>query len=137
MLEDSVIEKILSHCLFAKKELKGGKPPDSAVIVKGINNEFGFHPERLEEKRDEIIALLKYLPDEFMSSVGRGWQFCYFDQKKGGIKGEEDNYKWTESSVITEVLLCLGIGIGVIHFLSERKDWCEFPENSPYLIIDL
>jgi hypothetical protein len=43
-----------------------------AVVVEGIHQTYGFHPERLAAHRDEVYAMLNELPDNFRASVGGG-----------------------------------------------------------------
>jgi hypothetical protein len=69
------VEAILSDSMFKEEEVLGGKTPTNAVIVDGVMLKFGFHSERLESHRAEVVEILKEMPREFHQDTGGGWSF--------------------------------------------------------------
>ena len=126
MLTVDEVRTIFEECLFRDGELVDGKGPEDAVIVEGILHTFGFHPERLQENKGKIVALLKELSPNF--SIGGGWSFLNlpFDKNENQWGGQMN----------AEQLLALGIGIGKARFLLPREYWKALPGGVPYLEIN-
>ena len=55
-----LVRNSFRECLF-----KEGEKIKDVVSVEGIASNFGFHPQRLEEHRELLSALLANLPEEF------------------------------------------------------------------------
>jgi len=104
--------------------------PEGAVVVEGIVNTFGFHPKRLESHRDEVIAMLRELPETFQKDVGGGWSFLHMCNDKNGEQ-------WTSFHKCMDELLSLGIGLGVAAYCAPRDMWDIFPGAMPYVVFDL
>ena len=116
------VEFIFLDCLFRESEDK-----TLAVIVEGIINDFGFHPDRLKQHEEDIYSLLKELPDEFQRDTGSGWSFLNACNDKNGIL-------WGQHRNI-EQLVTLGIGIEKAKYSLPRQLWPALPGGMPYLVV--
>lgn len=117
---------ILVDCLFNENENDKDKPPENAVIVKGLVRSFGFHPGRLESHRDEVKELLAELPDNFQEDKGGGWSFLNACMTK-------DGEQWGEH-IDMEALFCLGIGLGLAKWqMLAMKE--VMPGGMPYVVV--
>jgi hypothetical protein len=113
------VGKILKDCLFGEYEEK-----NNFVKVEGLMHTFIFHPERLENHRQEIYELLNELPDGFKKSVGGGMSFLAACEDKNGNQWGEHMH--------TEELFCLGIGLGLVSSPLPREMWHVLPGGMPY-----
>ncbi len=114
------VETVFLDCLFRDDE-----DTAAAVKVKGIMQNFGFHPDRLKEHEEEIYAMLKQLPDEFQKDGGGGMTFLNACVDKNGIQwGEHRNM---------EQLFTLGIAIKKAIFPVPRALWSALPGGMPYV----
>ena len=124
-LNSESVTEILKYCLFQENE-----PTTDAVIVKGVVSSFGFHPARLETKKQEIGDLLSELPIEFQdekSGGGGGYSFL------GGCM-TKDGEQWGEQKNVDE-LLCLGLAIKRVMFPLPETVWFALPGGVPYFIV--
>ena len=101
------VESIMKKCLFTKPEIDaavaaGEKHPQEAVVVKAVAHTFGFHPERLKGSEDDVVSLLRQLPEEFHE----GWSFLNAPLNR-------DKEQWGEQRD-AEALISLGIGLGYV-----------------------
>ena len=55
-----LVSNTFKECLF-----KEGEDTSNYVIGEGIKNNFGFNPQRLEQHRELVTAILNELPDDF------------------------------------------------------------------------
>jgi len=118
------INKILHDCLF-----RNGEDQSNHVIAKGIVTNFGFHPERLEAHRNEIITELSDLPTEFHADGGGGWSFLNMCNNKVGVQ-------WTGAHRSMEQLVCLGIALKLVtEQMPGMRD--VLPGGMPYYVVDL
>ena len=105
MIDTDRLNCIFGDCFLTEKEIdENGKPLIEIIEVKGIVNNFGFHPDRVKKHENEIIGFLNELPGGFKSSEGGGCSFlnaCI--DKHGNQWGEHRNM---------EQLFALGIAIG-------------------------
>lgn len=125
------ISDIMKDVLFKTEELpEDGAAPENAVIVEGLTNKFGFHPDRLESHREEIEGMLKELPDSFLESKGGGMSFLNMCNDS---KGEQ----WTSFHRTMEELLVLALGLGVGSYCAPRGLWGAFPGGMPYVSFNL
>lgn len=118
------VESIFLHCLFKKDE-----DTSNAIIVEGVVGKFGFHPDRLIEKKAEIAELLEQLPDNFKAESGGGWSFLNACMTNSGDQ-------WGEHRNI-EQLLTLGIATDQARILMPRKMWSMFPGGMPYFSVSV
>lgn len=113
----------LRRCLF-----KDGEETTDAVKVEGITAIMGFHPDRLEEQKAAIEAMLDELPEEFKQSSGGGWSFLNACNDRRGKQ-------WTGLHKDMEILFCLGIATGRVRCQLPREVWPSLPGGVPYYII--
>lgn len=116
------VEEVLLDCLFHEDEDKSNR-----IEVEGILNSFGFHPQRLEQHKQDIASMLKQLPTEFHEKGGGGWSFLNAYMTNTGEQ-------WGEHADI-EKLLCLGIATKQAKILLSREMWTAFPGGMPYFIV--
>lgn len=129
MISAKRVDKIFMDSLFRKEEVIDGKPIVEPLKVEGIVNNFGFHPDRVKSHEEEIIQILKELPDEFRKDKGGGWTFLNACNTKDGEQwGEHRNM---------EQLFCMGIAIGKVNYTLPREMWGALPGGMPYLVIDI
>ncbi len=117
------VRKIFKDCLFKDEENK-----DNYIIGEGVNLKAGFHPERLEKNKENIISMLNELPDSFKKSKGGGMSFLNMCEDKNG-------YQWGEHENMDQ-LVVLGNSINKITFLMPKKMWSVFPGGMPYLSVE-
>lgn len=123
-LTDDNVQNVFIDCLFNEDE-----NTDDMIKVEGIINIFGFHPKRLESHRDDVMSMLKQLPEEFMASTGGGWSFLNACMRKDGVQ-------WTGLHRSQEQLFVLGIGLGIAEYLLSRDMWKLFPGSVPYVRVN-
>ena len=103
-LSAEAVRDVAMYILYKPEEVVDGKTPDGAIIVKGIIHDYGFHPDRLNDKRETINEMLKEMDDAFWKDRGGGWSF---------LKGAFDRHgrQWGEHRDV-EALVVFGIAIG-------------------------
>ena len=125
------LKEIFNELLFTQAEVEAD--PDSvkerAIKVSGIMNNFGLNPDRIEQHREEILAMLRELPDEFMAHGGGGWSFLNACMDRHGNQ-------WADMHQTMELLVVAGIAAGYVKFMFEdRKMWSMFPGGMPYFAV--
>ena len=123
VLDPHRVNQIFYDCLYRNDEDTSG-----AVMVEGIVANYGFHPERLESHREEMIALLEQLPDGFRESGGGGMSFfdSYLDR---------DGNQWTGLHQIMEQLMVLGVALNLASYMLPKDMWKALPGGMPYFSI--
>lgn len=111
-------------CLF-----KDGEPTDNPKIGEGLRMRAGFNPQRLEEHREVIEAMLRELPDSFQRSGGGGMSFLNLCQDKHGNQ-------WADLHQTMEQLVCLGNAIGKLSFPVPKELWDALPGGVPYIVVE-
>ncbi len=114
-----LVREAFIDCLF-----KDGEDTDNHVKVEGIVQNFGFHPQRLEDKRELITAILAELPEVFK----KGCTFLNICETKNGEL-------WSGSHETCELLVVLAIGLGLMEYCFPKEIWSNLPGGVPYLII--
>ena len=104
--------------------LQEGEDTTNHVKVEGLTSMFGLHPQRLEEKRELVTALLAELPAEFKE----GWSFLNLCTTK-------DGEQWTDMHLVCEQLVVMAIGLGLMEYCMPREMWVILPGGVPYLMI--
>ena len=112
-------QKAFMKCLF-----KEGEDTSNYVKVEGIIHDFGFHPQRLEEQRELVTALLAELPAEFKE----GYTFLNLCTTKNGEQ-------WTGEQTICEQLVAMAIGLELMSYWLPREFWAILPGGVPYILI--
>jgi len=120
MIDPERVKEIFRDCMFRDGEVTG-----NYVKAEGITSTVGFHPERLESHKTEIIAMLDELPDEFKESGGGGMSFLNACNDKHGNQ-------WTGLHQRMEQLFQLGIGVNAAKCLMPREMWAVLPGGMPY-----
>lgn len=118
------LHEIILDCLF-----KDGEDTSKGVVVEGIKHNFSFHPERLENHKAEIGAMLRELPSEFSATGGGGWSFIQACVTK-------DGKQWGEHPNIEE-LLVLGIATKQAKICLPRTLWSVLPGGMPYFSVSV
>jgi len=113
-----ITEEAFRDCLFKEDE-----DHTVHVAVEGLTMGFGFHPKRLEEKRELVTALLAKLPEEFKE----GWSFLNLCTTK-------DGEQWADHR-ICEQLVAMALGLGLMKYTMPRERWFCLPGGVPYLTI--
>lgn len=130
MVRPERIKEILIDCLFRDNEIDSDSKPKNniePVIGYGIMGNVGFHPDRIENHRSEIIEMLNELPTEFHKDSGGGWSFLNMVNDKNGIH-------WGEHQD-AEHLMQLGTALGKVEVQLPREIWSALPGGVPYLCI--
>lgn len=122
-LTASNVEDTLVNLLF-----KEGEDTSTAVIVRGVMMHIGFHPERLQEQKENIISMLEQLPETFREKSGGGWSFLNACQDK-------DENQWADLHETMDKLVCLGLAIRRVAFVMPREMWAMFPGGMPYFVV--
>lgn len=130
MINPQEVDDVFKVCLFRKEEVKDGmpKPEHEAIFVEGITMKFGFHKERVNKRKEKIIGFLKELPEQF--SKGGGWSFL-------NLCNDKDGQQWTGLQMIMQELVCLGIAIGKVKYLTPKDTWAALPGGVPYVAVSL
>ena len=123
ILDSDKVNAIFMDCLFKDEE-----DTSKHVKAEGITRDVGFHPERLEGHKVEIVTMLDELPDEFKKSGGGGMSFLNACNDKHGNQ-------WTDLHQRMEQLFQLGIGVGKAELLMPRKVWGALPGGMPYYVV--
>ena len=123
VLDPERVSAIFTDCLF-----RDGEDTSNHIKAEGIVRNVGFHPERLQNHKAEIEAMLDELPDEFKKSGGGGWSFLNACNDKHGNQ-------WTGLHQRMEQLFQLGIGISKVQYQMPREMWSVLPGGMPYLVV--
>lgn len=114
-----LVRNSFRECLF-----KEGEKIKDVVSVEGIASNFGFHPQRLEEHRELLSALLANLPEEFK----KGYTFLNLCTTK-------DGELWTGEQVVCEQLVAMAVGLKLMAYCLPRNMWFVLPGGVPYVIV--
>ena len=129
------IKSIILHALpgsltDAQKELAlTGQDIQGFVRAEGVLGRFLFDKAKLEEKRADVVSMLKELPKPFRKDEGGGWSFL-------NACITQDGEQWGEHRNIDE-LICLGIALGVVEFQLPREAWKALPGGMPYFSVNV
>lgn len=114
-----LVQEAFQDCLF-----KDGEDTSNHIKVEGIVQNFGFHPQRLEDKRELITAILA----ELLPVYKEGYTFLNICETKNGEL-------WSGSHETCELLVVLAIGLGLMEYCFPREMWFVLPGRMPYVII--
>lgn len=115
------LENIMLDCLFKEEELVDGKSIVEPIVANGILNDFGFHPARLENHREDVQEMINQLHVEFKN----GWSFL-------NLCVDQDGNHWGEH-VDCEKLTVLAIALGLAEYKLPKEYWHALPGNMPYI----
>lgn len=138
LIDANRVTEILKDCLFRDDEtdrifelIKKEENPEEYIVVDGITNKFGFHPERIAQYEDEITEMLMNLPTEFHTMElhgGGGWSFLNACNDRNGEQ-------WTGLHKTMDELFCLGQAIGKVKAHLPRSAWSALPGGVPYYVV--
>lgn len=117
------VEQVFMDCLF-----KDGEDTTNHLKSEGIINTVGFHPERIEEHKQDIYKMLLNLPDAFHEKTGGGMTFLNACNDKHGDQ-------WTGEQRIMEQLFLLGQASSAVKCLMPRSMWTALPGGMPYYVV--
>lgn len=124
------IENIIKYCLYTNEEIpEDGSTPKDAIIVNGIMDNMGFHPDRINEKKEEIKNILEEMPVSFHSSGGGGMSFLNLCNDKNGVQ-------WGEHRDMGNLVI-LSIASGYGSYSMPRAMWKHLPGGMPYIVFDI
>jgi hypothetical protein len=128
------LDEIVNDSLFRDSEMSTkSKPKNEAdqILVDSMIVRFGFHRERLASHCDEVREMLSLLPAPFHHDRGGGWSAL-------NLCNQEDGQQWTGFQTSTDLLVALGIGLGMVRFcIEDRTVWRALPGGMPYVEIKL
>lgn len=129
------VDRIFSDCMFrSHEESEECAKEGLQVFVHSIQNhnvKVGFHPDRIEQHREEIRDMLSMLPDSFFSGKGDGASFLQACQTKSGDL-------WTGFQIEAEKLCLLGLASRQMKMcVSDPEAWCLLPGGVPYLCVEI
>lgn len=121
-LSSGSVKEIIIDCAF-----DAGEDQTGAVLAEGIMKTYGFHPKRLEKRKEDIANLLAQLTKEFQppsKGGGGGWTFL------NGCM-DKDGHQWGEQMDV-EMLLALGIATDQAKILTTKAMSAALPGGVPY-----
>lgn len=127
----NVIRHSLPHAITEEQKkiiLEGGDLP-GFVRGEGVHSRFLFIQAKLEEKRADVVEMLKELPKPFRKTEGGGWSFLNACMTESGEQ-------WGEHRNIDE-LICLGRALGLVEFPMPREMWNVLPGGMPYFSVNV
>lgn len=117
------LHDIFCRCLFG-----AGESTEGAIMVDGVTANFGFHPGRVAESRDEIRRFARTIvSDDF--TTGGGASFLMLCMARDGSQ-------WGEHRNVQE-FVCLSIACGIAKYCAPRPLWAILPGGMPYVAFDL
>lgn len=108
--------------------LEGGDLP-GFVRGEGVRGRFLFDSAKIEEKRADVVEMLKELPKQFRKTKGGGWSFLNACMTENGEQ-------WGEHRNIDE-LICIGRALGLVEFQMPREMWDALPGGMPYFSVNV
>lgn len=117
------VHATMMACLYKPDEIVDGKAPADAVMVEGLVATYGFHPQRLQRAKPDVIEMIGRLHDNF--TKGGGWTFLNMCQ-------DRDGELWGEQRTC-ESLFCLAKGLGLADYCMPREYWGTMPGGLPYV----
>ena len=125
ILSPELVEQVFRDCLF-----RDGEDTSNHVVAEGVRVKVGFHPQRLESHRQDVIGMLAELPKEFQAAGGGGYTFL-------SACLDRHHRLWTDLHQVVEMLLVLGLALDLVAYCNEdREMWADiFPGGMPYFVV--
>ena len=123
LTNDNVIN-VFSECMLSD----GMQNASDSKLVEGIISKAIFYKPLLEEKRNDIIAMIDQLPGKFKQTEGGGASFLEMCM-------DANREQWADHHVVMERLLLLGIAIDYMGFNAPKIMWKVLPGGMPYVFI--
>ena len=114
------VEKVFSECSTSVR--------NNFIAIEGINNNYIFDKDKIDEYKSEIKNMIYQLPKSFMKDNGGGESFLNMCMR-------EDGYQWTGLHVTMEKLMCLGIAAELCKYVVPREMWKVLPCGMPYIVV--
>lgn len=121
VLTEQHVKDVFKDCLVKDDE----KETVSPVFVEGMAA--GFHPRRLEVRRQEIHDMLSELPDEVRSKGGVSLSVARMDRH---------GKQWSRLPVSQMMLAQLGAAIGEVKYPMPADVWAVLPDGMPHIIVN-
>jgi hypothetical protein len=126
MSRAKTVNEIFMDCLYEEKDLPEDKStPKDAVLAEGLTLNVGFHPEKLKSHRQEIIEVIKEMPDAFIKGNAEPID-CHFYLHRG-LK------KCALQHQTMEELVLLAIASELGGYCLPRETWSALPGGVPYV----
>lgn len=100
------------------------------VQVDGIVHAYLINKAKVETHEEEVRAWLAQMDPNFHRQTGGGWSFLNLCNTKDGVL-------WTGSHQTMEMLVCMGIALGLVRYSMPKELWAILPGGMPYIEIDL
>lgn len=98
-------------------------------VIEGVFNNHNFKENLINEKKAIIKKMLLQLHKNFLRSTGSlGWKF-------NDARLTKDGRQWTEATLITDMLVALGIAASIVKFTIPREKWHTLTDEMPYFVI--
>ena len=138
------VEKLIEYTMYLRGDMTTvGSPeynaiaerlenddyPEDGIVVETVMAQVLFSKERVEEVRDDVIALLDQLPDKFKENEGGGWSISQLHLTNDGAEWVE------ELDGKLDMLLSLGFAIGKLRWILPRDLWHILPDQYPYVTV--
>jgi hypothetical protein len=121
-LNDQAVNAVFRSCLH-----QDGDDPFKTVPVQHITHQPArFNQHRLDTYRDGIHGLVSQLPDRLRETGGGSFVYVRLD-RNGSL--------WTRFEPIRERVVQLGVAVGEIQFVYERRYWIALYKELPYVRI--
>jgi hypothetical protein len=119
------VQLVFHDCLFANGEDAYLK----ILHTQGVKTHAKFNIGKLEKHKADIESMLQQLHRGFrQNSVAQGASFLQFCITKNEVI-------WTDLHVVCDYLLCLGLAIQKVQFLTPRMWWPDLPGGVPLIQI--
>lgn len=118
-LTDKNVREVFKTCLS----------DDKSFIVCGVQFTVYFDRDKIARHKRDIAQMLARLPKDFMQFGGGGWSFL-------NMCIDADGRQWTDYHTTMDMLVCLGVAIGVVSFPLDRQFWPTLPGGMPYVVVD-
>jgi hypothetical protein len=126
MSRAKTVNELFMDCLYEEKDLPEDKStPKDAVLAEGLTLNVGFHPEKLKSHRQEIIEVIKEMPDAFIKGKGGGHTFLNLCEDRNGNL-------WAQHQTMEELVL-LAIASELGGYCLPRETWSTLPGGVPYV----
>lgn len=130
LIDPNAVEAAYVSCLHTDEEMAslpdGADAPEGAIIVQGVINRHGFHPDRVETQREQVSEWLAALPEMFRKTPSGGWSFL-------NACVDRNDEQWTGLHLRMDQLIALGQALGLAGWvLPDPEMWKMLPGGMPY-----
>lgn len=122
------VNNVFANCLFTEEETQDVALISRALVVEGVHLKVGYHPNRIQQNRENIISMLNCLPNSFKPEGGGGMSFL-------NMMEDKDDKQWTGLHQEMDKLVTLGLATQKLSFLMPREMWKVLPGGMPYVVV--